>query len=406
MIAPVFAYRWQKWLFCITLVFFLALPYLPKPGWMDRAMLYHFAFSKKHMSNIYTNILDAPGDIDVLVLGSSSLGSGLNPLIIRAALRATTGKESNVAVMFHPNAGFDLDYVILKDVLAKKKVKLLIWDALRMPDLNAPINHYATSYLWDMRLHEDLLDITPKRRTTIYLYSVMTGLKLILSPVLDHGKSIPEPEGEFMCDKPYYLGACLRKEANQLKKEYPPPPMLDMNQILHFRDDVTYLSPRYHYRRTDGLFYEQVLKLAQDNGVQVAFMITPMVGGPSKVIPIQEIESGSRGWNVPIIGATRKEVQLDQGIKNGGFYQTDGTHMLYNATNYYTRIVLPAIIRLYEQTLAGGIQPPPSMDEMGNYYMRSYMDSYVDSIKKPKQVDEDKLPEFPQREEDEGGGNF
>ena len=46
-------------------------------------------------------------------------------------------------------------------------------------------------------------------------------------------------------------------------------------------------------------------------------------------------------------------------ITKYSFFQDDGTHMLNNATNYFSAMVMPAIIELYQQVASGGIQVPP-----------------------------------------------
>ncbi len=365
MIAPVFKYRWQAVLFFPVLAFFMALPFMDKPSWMERGILYRtMEMASNNRNNILYKIITEPGDIDVLFLGSSTLASGVNPLIVRAALRAATGTEAKVYTVYHPQAGFDFDYIILRDILARRHVKLLIWDGLRPPRPDSPVYHHVTPYVWDYKMHEDLAKTMNSNPADVYLYSLMTGPKLLLSPVLSLGKQVPEEGTDFLCDKVYYLGACLRFNDSQLKMHYPPPPHLDMDRLLHFRgNDSVDLRDTKTYRDLDYQLLQKVLGLAKEHDVPVAFLIAPVNGESERAITVPGIPQDALGWNVPIIGATQANVINGTEIKVDDFFQEDRVHMMFNATNYYTEMLLPAIVNAYQQAVAGGIKVPPTVPE-------------------------------------------
>lgn len=365
MIAPVFTYRWQLWLFTGTLFFFLVLPFLPKPEWMSRDILYNaIYFNKKNSNTIYSAILRDPRDIDILFVGSSTMTSGVNALQVRAALRGLTDHEPVVYTIYHPKAGFDLDYILIKDILSRKKVKLLVWDGLRPPKENPGHLHHADMFLWDMRLHAELIDNVPQLKTDIYLYSVMTGLKLILSPVLDRGDIIPERPEYFICSKTHYLGACMRREAEQLAVNLPEAPALSLDRILHFRGLSPVLKPSSHtpYTRLDRKLLPMMLALAEEHHTALAFMITPIANSPDNVILAQRIARGQAGWDVPVIGATMADFYPKRRLRHT-LFQNDDFHLIYQAASQYTYTVMPAILHLYRQATTTGITLPPAPEQ-------------------------------------------
>lgn len=368
MIAPVFSYRWQLWLFIGTLAFFMAFPFLPKPDWIDRGILYKaFRFTTSYRSNIFYNIINDPGDIDVLFMGSSSMASGVNPLMVRGALRTVKGEDANVYLVYHPQAGFDFDYILLKDILARRKVKLLIWDALRPPKDFQGDYHEFSAYLWDMNLHRSLMNSQSTDKIGIYLYSLYTGTKLLLSPFLSNGAPFQEAPGDYICNKVYYMGACMRQVEEQLKLNYPIPPAFPLEKLLHYRATDEVLRDPYRYRDFDKNLMEEVLQLAKQHHTAVALFVTPITKEPEAIISIQRLKQNHPGWELPIIGATRVDMLRDTDITYGEFYQEDGIHMLYNATNYYTEIILPAILTLYGQAISGGLDKPvPVIEKMRN----------------------------------------
>lgn len=365
MIAPVFTYRWQAIIFFPILAFFLALPFVDKPVWMERAILYRsIEMASNHRNNIFYDILTGESDIDILFLGSSTLSAAINPLIVRAALRSLTGKENTVYTVYHPKAGFDFDYIILKDILQNRRVKLLVWDGVRTPKTDNALYHHATPYVWDYNMHKDLARLLDSDPIDVYLYSVMTGPKLLFSPLLYLGKAIPEEGEDFLCDKTYYLGACLRSSASQASIHYPAPPHLDMKRLLHFRgNDLEDLRDTKSYRSMDYELMKKILELAKEHNTAVALMVAPINNESDHAISVQSIDQNAPGWDLPIIGATLFNVLNTTDIKVEDFFQEDKIHMMFNATNYYTEMLLPAIVKLYNEAITTGIQVPPTIPE-------------------------------------------
>ena len=369
MIAPVFAYRWQMIVFFPLLAFFMLLPFVDKPSWMERGILYRsIKMNDSYRSNIFYDILTEPKDIDVLFVGSSTLSAAVNPIVVKAALRSATGKENTIYTIYHPRGGFDFDYIIIKDILKRHKVKLLVWDGAR-PPINDQKYHPSTPYIWDYTLHRDISSTMHLDTAQMYLFSVMTGPKLLLSPILYIGNSIQTKGSNFLCNKNYYLGACLRYgEAingtyvdSQSNIHYPAPPLMDISHLLHFRgNDMSELRNGKPYRSIDYEMLKKVLTLAEEYNTSVAFLLAPIKGDPEHVITVPVIHNNTPGWNVPIIAATLYNVLNGTNIKLDDFFQKDHTHLLYNATNYYTEMLLPAIIQIYEESIDTGIQVPPT----------------------------------------------
>ncbi|MBY0406683.1 MAG: hypothetical protein K2Q01_03255 [Rickettsiales bacterium] len=364
MIAPVFTYRWQAALFVLFMAVFATLPFLDKPDWMDRSVLYRsISFGDRTRNNILGDLLKSHDYIDVLFLGSSGLGSGFNPVLLRLAMKAALGHDVNVVMAYHNKQGFDFDYVLLKDILDNHRVKLLVWEGMHPPEGKDPQMHYRLDYLLDYHKHEELARMAPSQQKHIYLASSMNGLKLLLSPLLHYGPMLLEQGDDFICNRAFYYGACLREEARQGAKPFPPPPKLDMEQILHFRGDSEIFVEKNTFRDYDMRMLKLVLRLAMQSDTDVALAMVPSRDDPYDALPGYTVPYGELGWNIPIVGARLEDLLKDSGLKSSDMYEADNRHFVYNATNYYTKTVLPALIEVLRQVEEGGVYMPP-MDEV------------------------------------------
>ena len=349
--APVFAYRWQLWLFVVVMALLAVFPLVDKPSWMNRAVLYRaLKLNDNYRYNIMPQLINGKRDIDVLFLGASALGSGFNPRMVKEALREKLGREPVVYTMYHPQRGADLDAIIIRDILSKRRVTMLVWEALRAQRRDNGA-HAGSNFLWDYALHKNMLAASDIDDMSVYLYSMMNALKLSLSPVLDmKGKSFPETV--FLCDRIHQLGACLRNVGNENKKIAGiAPPSIPLERMLHFRDKAEQdLDISRHYKRSSQIFIGEGLRVAEQYGAFVAFTQIPMMSD-GNYISLYSFREGHPANEVPILAVPRPDLFTDRVSQRKYFMPGDGTHLSSQGTNFHTQAALPALLALYDMAL-------------------------------------------------------
>ena len=96
---------------------------------------------------IVKEALDERSDVDILLLGESTLWLGVDTPYVEQALSREEGRQAKVLTYGHNWRGIDLDYALLRDTLAHRRVKLL---ALAVPSVEEPQDgphHYAYHFL-------------------------------------------------------------------------------------------------------------------------------------------------------------------------------------------------------------------------------------------------------------------
>ncbi|NBO18282.1 MAG: hypothetical protein EBV03_03475 [Proteobacteria bacterium] len=353
--APVFAYRWQCWLFCATMALLLAFPFVHKPAWMDRSVLYRaFILNSSYKYNVVSQLMQGKRDIDILFVGASTLGSGYDPTIIRDAMRKELGREPQVFVVYHPQRGADFDYMIIKDILSRRHVKLLVWEAVRAQRRDTK-SHAASNFLWDYALHRKVLDAPGTDKVGVAIYSMMNAWKLLLSPVLDK-KGSSFTEEAFLCNRQRNFGACLRNVPDELADVKPPePPILPLEKMVHYRKTADEdLQISHSFRRSTQIYIDAGIREAVQHGSFVAFTQIPVMNDGNRVT-LYGLSAAHKANELPILAVPRSAI-FDSRMQQRQFYVShDGAHLSSLGTQLHTRTMLPGLLYLYD--LATGMQP-------------------------------------------------
>jgi hypothetical protein len=360
VMAPVFTYRWQLWLLVAFVAFFAMFPLVPKPDWMSRDILYRsFKYIDTQKARITSTLLTERGDIDMLFLGTSATGSAIELNILRSALRPILGREPVIYTIAHPITGYDYDFVLLKDLLKVRKVKLLFWETSALQLNNQPYPYVR--YVWDYAEHYDLLEKAPSDKIAYYLQSMMNCPKLLLSPILDRKPGFIE---DTLCDRYYNDGMCLRNLVYNSKAplpDLPEPPKLNYADLVHTRDSWdSSLVVNGPYPPYDYYFFTQTVLLLQSYNVAVYLLEPPKLETPHKKINILSLPSNHPAMRIPYFTVI-KDYLLPPSVSEWGF-MTDNTHMPYTSTAYYTRAILPTVADLVRMHI---IEEEAKPDEAG-----------------------------------------
>ena len=105
-------------------------------GLLDRATVYGtLPVGAGPASHLQRQIFRETADIDILFVGSSLMWSGIDAPHVQQALSAALGREAVVTVLASVWPGLDRDYAFLKDVLARRRVGMVV---IQFPNRDRP----------------------------------------------------------------------------------------------------------------------------------------------------------------------------------------------------------------------------------------------------------------------------
>jgi hypothetical protein len=126
---PAFTSSRQAAMFALMLVVLLSLPLVMRRSWLPpREEIYSsLPWAVGAFPYLHDQIFEEKTDIDVLFMGSSRIWWAIDTPQVQKALSAKLGREAVVRTFAWDSPGFDAFYFILRDVLAHRKVRMLVF---------------------------------------------------------------------------------------------------------------------------------------------------------------------------------------------------------------------------------------------------------------------------------------
>lgn len=234
---------------------------------------------------IYERINFDPAPIDVVFVGPSRVGAGIDAPRIGAAL-SQRGLPSNVVNFSLPEAGRNINYTIIDELLTKKQPKLIVIGVVEKPSrfghtafkFLAPRGQIVSpGYPADINYLSDLVYI-PFRQAKLFAANLAPGVlgpPAEFQPETYRGLSVDTtgdvnlPDGRIR--NATIPGALedLERGALELEARSRPPILPAKYADWEFGDER-------HYIREIG-------RLAKARGVKIAFVFLPYYSGPSAI---------------------------------------------------------------------------------------------------------------------------
>lgn len=350
--APAFAERWHCWVFVLCALLLALFPMLPKFGLFDRAALYVDIPWKRPCYVYFANhTLQDKEAIDVLFLGNSSLESAIDPRVLKEALRPLLGREPVVVVAGHAGESLALDYIMLHDLLARRKVRMLALHRGRESKYRYFSSGDYSRGFWDFWLHWDVVrQLPPEKMLWTYLYTMRYALRLLTAPLrqrLDavHGYVCQNPDVTF--------GACLRFFPDAKPKVPPPAPKVPTSDLLFTSANGRAIAGD-EYIPDDLLFQEATLALAQRHGTVVTFVQVPYDIGLETPdgVALPRAPATSRSWHTPLIAASVPQLfpgKSRRQIVEEFYFEPTGKHFFAVGASYFTKVIAPAVVKLFQE---------------------------------------------------------
>lgn len=360
MMSPVFSYKWQLYLFISFIGLLAVSPFLNKPEWFDRRVLYR-NFKLYPRANSYT-IDDAltAGNIDILFLGSSMTSHSNDLYTIKHAFIARYGYSPVIHKIYHAYGGFDIDYVMLKDILHRNHVKSLVFETPHT-FINRKSTRILMPFLWDFSEHTALFDVPWVSKKKVYLYSTLNNFKLLVSPFIleqSHDNS-----SSTRCAYTQSYSDCLSKrvKSNQTKLDVIITPSID--HVLNYSRSIPepYFTMSKRYSKSDLLILDKIVRLAKSHNIPILFATYPVL--KHKRTPLPVIPKGHVAHGIPTICVSPEYLFENVAAK---MFFVDGQQYHMNALGSYlhTKAMLPALFSVFDSVYAQGLSSDTSPTDM------------------------------------------
>jgi hypothetical protein len=366
MMRPAFSSTRSAAAFALLLLVLLALPVLVGKNLLPpREQAYAVqAWGNGPFPWIRNQIFEETNAVDIAFLGSSHIFNAINTPHVQADLSAKLGRPAVVRTIAWGGAGYDGLYFIAQDLLAHRRVRMIVFYDENPAGANR--NNVAVSWFRWADNSAALAGLPLPDQSLFYFASIVGMPRNLLSLVRPN---LPAP---LVTDQPNYwtIIANAPNPATQLgclsvRKGFAPTLMSDAAPFLEFRpataaaptDAVvfsTQVKTNFEFSSAPLLewqvhFAKKLAELFRQNRVQPVMLHLPVlaeVRGP--------VMSERADWP-EIFGGDCKLLGIPPAKLFGGLSDRavlklygDPVHFNRNGQEYFTSLITPALINLYE----------------------------------------------------------
>ena len=344
---PLFLSTSNAILFCIVIFIFLIAPFFVDKFSNLTVKSCYLATPTRggDYGFISRETFDKKGAVDVLILGSSFMWTGVNAEIIKNEIDRKAKIDSNV-INFGTNwKSMALLYRLFKDISDNRKVKMLMIPALTLSEVKKEQMHILSKY-W---LPFDLIMENKKEFNIDFLiksYAIkLLGLpRQLLSLVrndFNENTFDTSKYGSYLVPAGYYGRPFFKKEYEA--------PHIKPSELLKGISHHDLVSRKSELKDSSRVaFIKLILQLAERKGTRVIFL-------KPKQCPS---DKGGADETVFIPAAFKKKVHVIS-LNDNELYpslsKTEVENMYYNKNHlnsngnkYFTKTILPAIMEIYE----------------------------------------------------------
>lgn len=348
ILASQFETRRHAWGFVGVLAFFLTLPLLlsvfGKPTRDD--VFASIPGGSGPIPYIKQEIYDEKADIDILFLGTSLLWVGIDSQYMKQEVSKKIGKEARVLTIGTNWRGEDLNYVFLRDLLQRRRVRMLV---VSMPHRTQVMDEpHSQAYHWWVYgdHHETLLGLPFRYQFQLYADAVLGAPRHLLS--LARPNYLEDPGGYKETFGAYKVQSGYARE--KFVPIEPLPPKLATKDLVYSRERPGFfrftgqaLNPfQEHFLKKFG-------KLVTDHGVKLAVVHMPLASEMHSTV-VEERQDWSEffGFHVPLVGIPM-EILFKKMHENQVYLYYYDEHLNKNGNEYFTRAIAPTLLEIYEK---------------------------------------------------------
>jgi len=363
---PAFSSTKQAALFTFIVFFVLLLPILLLPGILPSRSENYLTQGWTTFGNLpylSRQIFQEKTDVDVAFVGASKVWEGVDTSYVQQKLSERLGRPAVVRTIAWGGSGFDTFFFVVRDLLENRKVKMVVFDdASEESNYPHPLTHY-----W-FRFDEDAKEISgfPTQIQLDYYFAAILGAPRLL---LDLCRSnipceIREPDTKLWGNGSYLtnqLGSVAMQQGfcrpSKTLREYPKlDPFVPVTGAQP-SDCVLYSAEtKNQFEFSEGTipqwqinFARQFAALVIEKHAKLVQLHIPDLGDIGHfAIPERTFWPDSLRANVAMIGIPPGK--LFGGLKEEEALKlfADPVHLNQNGQQYFTPLVTPKILQLYE----------------------------------------------------------
>jgi hypothetical protein len=360
-VAPAFSSPRQAGAFALLVSVALLLPLLlGKWGLSPREETYAaFSWGSGAYPYLQDQIFHRKGDIDILFIGSSHINSAIDPQYVQHRLSEKLGRPATVISLCWGGAGFDPLYFAANDLLQRRKVRMLVfYDDQRT---NAPSAQGWRWIRWGDNAGE--LNDLPLNFRLAYYYAAVVGMprnlldlvKPSLPINLSPRKKIELAQDEFHPPSEW-LGLApeivTTEEKAVVSKTISAAEGAQPSDVLVFPDKT---REKFDFSGPPPAslqiyFSKKLISLAKTHGTKLVCLNIPVLADEGRAA----ISEGPLWPDVlnadsALVGISPDKffAGMDESTVEGLF--RNPTHMSQEGQDYFTRLLTPTLIELYDQ---------------------------------------------------------
>jgi hypothetical protein len=369
---PAFSSTRQAAAFALLLLVLLLAPALAEKKFLPpRSEIYSSIWwADGDYPFFYHQIFEEKGDIDILFIGASHLHTAFDTPYVQDQLSRELGRPAVARTFGYGWTGYDNLYFITRDLLDHRKVKMLIFDDYYDGTFDIP--HELAPRMFRFGDDAGVLDGLPLSFQASYYFASVVGMPLNLlglvrsnfSPNLHSGKKTYPEIHSLSLNTVGRLGAMTEHlgffpDRAADAAEHPPfvayTPQLDVQP-----SEVCVYSPETKTNfdfSSAGLppmqlhFVQKFAALAQEKGCKLVVLHAPFFDERhSPVITEPVFWPDALPADVTMMGippATLFRGLTDDQVRK---LYSDPIHLNQNGEKYFTRVVTPALLKVYEST--------------------------------------------------------
>jgi hypothetical protein len=338
MMPPAFASTRFAGGFLFLLVLILLSPILVgKSVLAPREVMYESAgLGDVYFSSLYKQIYTEKSDIDIAFVSSSRMECAINQAYVQDALSEKLGRPAVVRKLNWSWNGFDALYFVMQDLLKNRKVKMLVFCDLSLDADN--FAHKQTSYWFRWADNSDSLQGLPFISKLSFYSSAIVGIPRNLVDILRHNPPLPPPVKP---ERPWHWSNI----------EYNPVTATSPADVLVYSKDTrdAFEFSTKPLPELQAGFVRKIGELAERYHTRLVYLHVP-IPTEQKDTKVKEPASWPDVADVsmPLVGIPPVVLFSGMSKDDVGNLYFDSIHFNQNGQRYFTRLVTPTIIQLFE----------------------------------------------------------
>lgn len=351
-VAPAFQKNCHALIFVVLVFFFISLPvFLFWTGLPAREAVFAAAPSiAGNFPFLYRQIFKEKSEIDLLLLGGSTLWCGVKAPLVEEKLSAASGKPANVVTFGHSYATYDLEYYLLEKLLERRKIHLAI---LLHPNVEyvADWPHRLAEYWFTLRDWDMLSGAPLSRKICMYSQVVLGAPRRLLSLF----RTDESGQYTYLCDQHgYLLWPCgfsrdFGRTRAPFTEFHPAPPKLPAARLFFSTNAAGFAFYDQPLGAYQARYFNQCISLLRSKGIPVVILHTPyFFEDPDRVI--ERLDTGlidDKG--VDIMGVPARILFNGLNQEQKMLLYSDHLHLNSNGAEFFTTAISEGIVHAYKK---------------------------------------------------------